>query len=225
MSIGRRFGLLLSAILGLVGLIMQVGPHEAAANVCQWLNLVFGSCSQQISDLHIPNATPWALYGIAAISLVWGVWPLTEKFRKAGQDTANLHRLTSDELKIRAISLANEMRAFDAAIQTEDSRLFTRHYIPTLGKSQEDIQRSWRDGNQIRWDFGARKQQEFNVRYRPQALAMRTELRARLGSLIDDFEKSEVSTYGRMLEHGAFAGPHPITRFADYLDALGRKLP
>lgn len=77
--------LLASAPFAAVGLMSQVGPNEAGANLCRWLATAVSDVPETCLA-NVPSAYVWAVVAIGILgSLLWFVWPsggLSKQYRR-----------------------------------------------------------------------------------------------------------------------------------------------
>ena len=64
------------AALVLSGLLLQNGPHDLYFDVCPWLQLAAVDCPSWAAKQPVPDFMPWILYALAALGLLFVVWPL-----------------------------------------------------------------------------------------------------------------------------------------------------
>src|ERR1035441_6252516 len=65
-------------LLSLSGFMLQIGPRDAAFDVCPWIERFVSPCPPWLSERSIPEAAPWALYAIACLGLLFVILPLLQ---------------------------------------------------------------------------------------------------------------------------------------------------
>jgi hypothetical protein len=76
MPLLRLLVLLACVSLSLSGYLLESGPADASVDACQWLAQWLSSCPAWLSVQRIPQAAPAVLYAIAALGLLFVVWPV-----------------------------------------------------------------------------------------------------------------------------------------------------
>ncbi|MFA5988063.1 MAG: hypothetical protein WC803_00470 [Sphingomonas sp.] len=129
----------------------------------------------------------------------------------------NWRSAANSELKREVALLAANMRAFGNRIRQE--RIPVSHFLTISDGDQRQAARQ--DENNRRAAQSAGHTDDFNAQFRPAALALRDEMRRRLG----EGPPPHASQDSVALEYGMLAGVNPVDEAALELERLAQKLP
>jgi hypothetical protein len=224
-----RFVVELIATLGLLKFSRWFIDNLSFDTLIQFIDQRFGIKEATVMDWIIHNVIPlippallvlilWRIHYRQPVQLIPASGP-SERL-----DTVTLKSLTNSELKERAIAIANEMRTFEANFHANDRLISNQERMGQSGPPLTEIEARNRWVSEQQRDLVRRTafETEYKTRYRPTARAMRNEVMNRLG-LFGDSEN--INSRGSALDRAMPSGPDPVTRVADYLDELARKLP
>jgi hypothetical protein len=131
----------------------------------------------------------------------------------------NLSNLSNNQIRAAVASLANRLREFEAMTKNAHRVSLSVSYPSGSSKDERDAILAHRR-SQHHSDMDSFHAQ-FNNDYRPEALALRAEMRRRLGCAATPANGHSDTA----LDLGILAGVHPVNDSAINLEALARALP
>jgi hypothetical protein len=130
----------------------------------------------------------------------------------------NLHHVTNHDLKQTVAELGSQMRTFEHNLHLKRD---TDNWGIRRGSSEVEMQAAWDKHTEMTQQRSELARSEFNIRYRPMALAAREELRKRLCVT----PSREINVRSVALDLGMLAGVSPIEDAVTELEQLARQLP
>jgi len=122
MQVIRRLSWVVGLMVSALALMMQIGPQDAAANLCEWIIKFSGSCPSYVSERQIPHATPLVLYGLASLCIAWAFFPLLKQHRfwlKPNEPETRNNPERGAEVGRRAKQLSQDIYRFLRERETE----------------------------------------------------------------------------------------------------------
>jgi hypothetical protein len=129
----------------------------------------------------------------------------------------NLSSFSNAQLRDRVLRLTAAMRTFEGGIKAAESPVMN-----PLPATATETQRhaDWTARTNAMLERSTQAQNEFRVRFLPEALALREEMSKRLGRMPPYPEDRKTVA----LNYGMLAGVSPISDAADYLEELARQM-